>query len=72
MSITVDNLYFLFLKNSTISRESENSEDEPLKELIIKDVRDFIEKVRSIKIKEIDECIDNLKLEREKFLPNVI
>ena len=43
-----------------------------LKEWIIKDVRAFIEKVRSIKIKEIDECIDNLKLEREKFLPNVI
>ena len=43
-----------------------------LKEWIIKDVRSFIEKVRSIKIKEIDECIDNLKLEREKFLPNVI
>ena len=43
-----------------------------IKGCIIKDVRAFIEKVRSIKIKEIDECIDNLKLEREKFLPNVI
>ena len=43
-----------------------------IKGCTIKDVRAFIEKVRSIKIKEIDECIDNLKLEREKFLPNVI
>ena len=43
-----------------------------LKEWIIKDVRAFIEEARVDKIKEIDECIDNLKLEREKFLPNVI
>ena len=42
-----------------------------LKEWIIKDVRTFIEDARADKIKEIDECIDNLKLEREKLLPNV-
>ena len=43
-----------------------------LKEWIIKDVRTFIEDARADKIKEIDECIDSLKLEREKLLPNVI
>ena len=43
-----------------------------LKDWIIKDVPSFIEEARAEKIKEIDECIDNLKLEREKFLPNVI
>ena len=41
-----------------------------LKEWIIKDERAFIEKVRSIKIKEIDECIDRLLCEKEKLLPN--
>ena len=45
---------------------------ERLKDWTIEDVRDFIEEARAEKIKEIDECIDNLKLEREKFLPNVI
>ena len=39
---------------------------------VIKDVPSFIEEARAEKIKEIDECIDNLKLEREKFLPNNI
>ena len=39
-------------------------------EWIIKDVRDFIEQVRSIKIKEIDECIDGLMREKAKLLPN--
>lgn len=43
-----------------------------LKEWIIKDVRAFIEEVRIYKIKEIDECIDRLILEKEKLLPNVI
>ena len=43
-----------------------------LKDWIIKDVPSFIEDARTEKIKEIDECIDNLKLEREKFLPNNI
>ena len=43
-----------------------------LKEWIIKDVRAFIEDARAEKIKEIDECIDRLMLEKEKFLPNVI
>ena len=42
-----------------------------IKYSIIEDVRDFIEEARAEKIKEIDECIDNLKLEREKLLPNV-
>ena len=41
-----------------------------LNEWIIKDERAFIEKVRSIKIKESDECIDRLILEKEKLLTN--
>lgn len=39
---------------------------------IIKDVRDFIEEARADKIKEFDECIERLMLEKEKFLPNNI
>ena len=43
-----------------------------IKYCIIEDVRDFIEEARAEKIKEIDECIDRLILEKEKFLPNNI
>lgn len=43
-----------------------------LKDCIIEDVGGFIEDTRAEKIKEIDECIDNLMLEKEKLLPNVI
>ena len=43
-----------------------------IKYCIIEDVRDFIEDARADKIKEIDECIDRLILEKEKFLPNNI
>lgn len=42
-----------------------------IKYCIIKDVRDFIEDARADKIKEIDEYIDRLNLEKEKFLPNI-
>ena len=44
---------------------------ERLKDWTIEDVRDFIEDARADKIKEIDECIDRLILEKEKFLPNI-
>ena len=44
---------------------------ERLKEWIIKDVRAFIEEARADKIKEIDECIDSLMLEKAKLMPNV-
>ena len=37
---------------------------------VIKDVPSFIEEARAEKIKEIDECIDRLILEKEKLLPN--
>ena len=37
---------------------------------VIKDVPSFIEEARADKIKEIDECIDRLILEKEKLLPN--
>ena len=43
-----------------------------IKSCIIEDVRDFIEVARADKIKEIDECIDRLIVEKEKFLPNNI
>lgn len=43
-----------------------------IKDCIIKDVWAFIEEARACKIKEIDECIDSLMLEKEKLLPNVI